>query len=448
MSQPVIIQIENIYYPILAIVGVPANLVTILILLRGRCGLTKCITHYLLAMAIADLMVLIFEVILYEINDAYFSHSFLNYTPICSLNLVLLFVSIDLSVWFTVAFSFDRFIAICHQTLRMKYCTKKCCNVVLAVICLFGILQNIPTYFIYEPREIIDNIPWSCYTKPSFYTLTMFIVHFWLDTILTPFLPFILILLFNALTIRHILVANRIRIGLRSNKCSENHSDPEIKVRRKSIILLLVISGTFILLWMVNFIFFISVHFINAQFLEASYDDPATIAEQSGYMLRCLSSCTNTFIYAASQRQFRDELMHVGERVNYLKQFGFFMRESAFHPQYIKEAIPYGHAQHIHRTCSDEEKRDRHLKVLKGSLIRMGYDVQPMDYQFRHATMKSHNDLLRRQTQDMTDRVPFVTQYFPGAEKLCHVLHSLQHVIDNDENLAKIFAVPELLEFK
>uniref|UniRef100_UPI00398E9067 probable G-protein coupled receptor 139 n=1 Tax=Pristiophorus japonicus TaxID=55135 RepID=UPI00398E9067 len=314
MERPIIIQIENIYYPILAIVGLPANLVTIVILSRGKCGLSKCITRYLVAMAAADLMVLIFEVVLYEIKDSYFPYSFLNYTPICSLNLALLFVSIDCSVWLTVAFTFDRCVAICYQTLRTKYCTEKTAAVVIAVVCSLNILENIPIYFVYEPREIIDNVPWSCYVKSSYYTVPIWVAFLCLETILTPFAPFVLIILLNSLTIRHIVLANRVRTGLRGNIKVQNHSDPEMENRRKSIILLLAISGSFILLWMVIFIVFICVQFTGAQFLEVDYSDSFTIAELSGYMLRCLSSCTNTFIYAVSQSKFREQLKNVIKR--------------------------------------------------------------------------------------------------------------------------------------
>jgi len=62
--------------------------------------------------------------------------------------------------------------------------------------------------------------------------------------------------------------------------------------------------------------------------------------------------------------------------------------------------------------------------------------------------MKNHTDLLRRQTRDTADRVPFVVQYFPGAEKLHLLLRSLQHVIDNDEHLAKAIPTRPLLVFK
>eukprot|EP00061_Rhincodon_typus_P004719 g23275.t1 len=89
---------------------------------------------------------------------------------------------------------------------------------------------------------------------------------------------------------------------------------------------------------------------------------------------------------------------------------------SRFHTQHAKEAIPYRQALCIHRICSDEEERHEHLKILKDTLISMGCDAQLIDCHFQHATAKNRNDLLRRQTQDTTNRMPFIVQCFPGAE--------------------------------
>eukprot|EP00061_Rhincodon_typus_P011036 g35760.t1 len=90
----------------------------------------------------------------------------------------------------------------------------------------------------------------------------------------------------------------------------------------------------------------------------------------------------------------------------------------------------------MHRICSDEEERDGHLKVLKDALIRTGYDAELID-------RKCHSEKpLQRQTQDTTNRVLFAIQYFPRAEKLRHVLCSLQHVVDDNEHLAKIIPTP------
>ncbi|GCB65894.1 hypothetical protein scyTo_0010026 [Scyliorhinus torazame] len=47
MGKVVILLVKDIYYPILAAFGLPANLMTIVILSRGNCGLSKCITAYM-----------------------------------------------------------------------------------------------------------------------------------------------------------------------------------------------------------------------------------------------------------------------------------------------------------------------------------------------------------------------------------------------------------------
>eukprot|EP00061_Rhincodon_typus_P015899 g43838.t1 len=121
---------------------------------------------------------------------------------------------------------------------------------------------------------------------------------------------------------------------------------------------------------------------------------------------------------------------------------------SISHPKHIKEAIPYRQALHIHRICSDEEECDRHLKMLKDTLIRMGYNVQLIERQLQRATMKNRNDLLQRQTQDMTDRAPFIVQHFPGAERLRHVLCRIQFVMDDHGRLTEIIPTPPILTVK
>eukprot|EP00061_Rhincodon_typus_P009621 g33259.t1 len=67
---------------------------------------------------------------------------------------------------------------------------------------------------------------------------------------------------------------------------------------------------------------------------------------------------------------------------------------------------------------------------------------------FTAPQLKSYNDLLGRQTQDTTDRDPFIIQYFPGVEKLRHVLHRLTYVIDDNKHLTKVIPMPPLLIFK
>uniref|UniRef100_UPI00398E3D02 probable G-protein coupled receptor 139 n=1 Tax=Pristiophorus japonicus TaxID=55135 RepID=UPI00398E3D02 len=298
-----------IYYPVIAAIGVPANLAVIVILPRGRCGLSRCITGYLVYMAVTDLLVIITAVILNRIVGIYFPLSFLSLTPVCSLCCVLVYATIDCSVWLTVAFTFDRYVAICCQKLKTKYCTERTVAVVIGTVCALSCVKNTFLYFIYEPLYTVNSKPWFCSIKITFYISPAWVAYDWILIILTPCLPFILILLLNAVTVRYILAASRARRRLRAHSSGENQSDPEMEKRRKSIVLLFCISGSFILLNVLLLRTFICVQIGSVSYFSgSSVNESNIILEESGYMLQFLSSCINPFIYAGTQSKFREEL--------------------------------------------------------------------------------------------------------------------------------------------
>ncbi|XP_067831286.1 probable G-protein coupled receptor 139 [Heptranchias perlo] len=214
MQGPVILQILFVFENCLVIICIPANLVTIVILSCGKCDLSKGISLYLVSMAAADLLVVIFGIILTSLYYSYFPFSFLSYTAVCSVNGTLGYAAIDCSVWLTIAFTFDRFVAICYYNLKARYCTEKTAAMVITTVCVVSVLRNVPFYFKYQPYGTMDGIPWGCATKPDFFTLPGWVAFFWVHHLLNPLTPYILILLFNALTVRHIMLANRARRGL------------------------------------------------------------------------------------------------------------------------------------------------------------------------------------------------------------------------------------------
>ncbi|XP_067907402.1 probable G-protein coupled receptor 139 [Heterodontus francisci] len=310
MHEPVTGPVYAIYYPILAALGIPVNLVAIVILAQGKCGLCKCITYYLVAMAAADLMVVITGVILNRIIDIYFPGNYLLITPLCRTKTALVYATRDISVWLTVAFTFDRFIAICCQKLKTKYCTKETAAVIVGMVLTLSCFKNIPWYFVYEPLYIIDKLPWYCRIRSRFYTSPLWLAFSYFGCIATPFLPFFVILLLNALTVRCILVASRVRKTLRGNTSSENNPDLEMDNRRKSIILLFSISGNFLFLWLTYTIHYLYYRITNT-YSYTGYNDPVYILQETGFMLLLLSCCTNTIIYAVTQAKFRKELKKI-----------------------------------------------------------------------------------------------------------------------------------------
>eukprot|EP00062_Callorhinchus_milii_P025170 gi/632985863/ref/XP_007909919.1/ PREDICTED: neuropeptides capa receptor-like [Callorhinchus milii] len=283
------------------------NLVAIVILSRRKCGLSRCITLYLLAMAVGDLMVVIFDVIFYRIGYLYFPGSFLNLTTVCRANIFLLTVSTECSVWFTVAFTFDRFVAICRQKLGKRYCSEKTATRVLGALLIVNCLKGTATHFVFGAQYEINGVSWGCVLNPSFgsslgWKVCTFIFYIW-----NPSLPFLLILLCNALTVRYILAASLVRKRLRNQVNAAQSKDTELESRKKSVILLLTVSGSFILLWMTYFVNGIYGR-ITVKYYYTSLEDPLFIAQQVGIMLQLLSCGTNTCIYVVSQRKFREEL--------------------------------------------------------------------------------------------------------------------------------------------
>ncbi|XP_067837850.1 probable G-protein coupled receptor 139 [Heptranchias perlo] len=300
---------QTIYYPILAVFAVPVNLLTIVILSRGKCGLSKCVTRSLVAMAAADLLVVIIDLILKKIPTLYDVWIVVvYYVKVCNFHAVLLYAATDCSVWFTVAFTFDRYVAVSCQKLKTKYCTDRTAAVVLGTVTVLSCLKNTFWYFMFTGRYNPFNLPFLCDTSEAYGSSRVFAAIEFLHHILTPFVPCVLILLLNAFTVRHISVASRVRRRLRGQTIGENASDPEMESRRKSIILLYLISANFILFWAVFLVYSV---WRGVWYLGLGSIPPYNFVQELGFMLQLLSCCTNTCIYAVTQNKFREQFKNM-----------------------------------------------------------------------------------------------------------------------------------------
>uniref|UniRef100_UPI00398F790C melatonin receptor type 1A-like n=1 Tax=Pristiophorus japonicus TaxID=55135 RepID=UPI00398F790C len=263
----------------------------------------------MVSMSIADLMICVFNVTVESIFRKYFPDSFLNYNNVCRFSAFIQASSVQLSVWSTVSFTFDRFVIICCQKLKLKYCTERTATVVVMIVGVLSILINIPVYFRYEPYYIVGDIAWGCRTVTGYDSYPAWRAYKWIAHLSVPLLPFPLLVLLNCITVSHILVANRARRALKCRSNWENSSDPEMKNRRTSIILLFTITGSFIVLWTPVVILHICFDITQSTL----FPGPKSLylAIRITFLLMYSSSCTNTFIYGLTQRRFREEIMNI-----------------------------------------------------------------------------------------------------------------------------------------
>ncbi|XP_043542731.1 probable G-protein coupled receptor 139 [Chiloscyllium plagiosum] len=278
-------------------------MLAIVILSRRSCGLSKCITRYLITMVAADPLVIITDGMLRWLI-MYFPVSFLDITHVCSLIMMFIPATTMNSVWLTVAFTFDRFVAICCQKFKTKYCTEKTAAMIIGTVSVLSCLESIPWFFIFQSKYIFNKLPWFCITKPEFYSSIYWTLYGVFHRLLSPLLPFVIILLLNTLTVRNVLVASKACRRLQKDSDREKTSDPEMDKRRKSIILLFAISGSFIILWTPYVVCFLQQRIA----LMNGYSPLPPTVGTTTYLLQLLSTCTNTCICTVTQRQFREQL--------------------------------------------------------------------------------------------------------------------------------------------
>ncbi|XP_055521957.1 probable G-protein coupled receptor 139 [Leucoraja erinacea] len=297
----------EIFYPIIAVIGVPANLMSLVILFRGKCGLSKDITCYMIAMAMGDLMVLVFNVIVSQIVRYHFPGSPLRYTPVCRLSSYLQGFSFQLSTWFTVSFTCDRFVAICCQKLRRTYCTERTAAMVLATVGMVSVLTNVPLPLRYRPCYTVHRVAYGCCPVPGHLESPLWSAHGWASNLLNTFLPIPALLLLNSLTARYILGASRARLALKGPRQVGGDDDPEVRSRRASVALLFAVSGSFVALS-------VPIMVIDAWVGVSGtvmFRGPRSLyaAVQVAMLLKCLGSCTNTCVYALTQSRFRAQMI-------------------------------------------------------------------------------------------------------------------------------------------
>ncbi|XP_055487976.1 probable G-protein coupled receptor 139 [Leucoraja erinacea] len=266
---------QPVFYPMLALVALPVNTLTIVVLSRGKCGLSTGVTRYLMAMATADLLVIIVDLIMRQIPIAYYeAFRFLEVVP----------------------------------KLKTNYCTERTAAVVLGTVTVLSCLKNIFWYFMLSGWYMLYNGPWFCWGRSGVHESLAWGIGEFLQYLITPVMPFVLIVVFNTLTIRYVLMASRARRRLRGPRSGESGRDPEMESRRKSLILLLVISGNFIVLWAVYAVYVVWYRLAS---LFPSWANPDNSISELGYMLQTLSCCTNTALYAVTQTKFRQQFKQV-----------------------------------------------------------------------------------------------------------------------------------------
>nr|XP_053642493.1 thyrotropin-releasing hormone receptor-like [Cherax quadricarinatus] len=153
-------QLNTYYVPLLIVVGFVGNLLSCVVFLNTRLRMRSS-SYYLAALAIADVTYLF---ILFLVWLDLLGFNTFNVNVMCQLEIYLGSVSSSLSVWLTVAFTVERFIAVQYPLQRPTVCTVHRAKTVIVLLSTFSVTVHL---YVFVTAGVIVHQDESEYNNTS-----------------------------------------------------------------------------------------------------------------------------------------------------------------------------------------------------------------------------------------------------------------------------------------
>lgn len=222
--------VQRILVPSLMTIGIVGNIITIVIMTRRR--MRSSTNNYLAALATFDMMYLIFTFILSlshypripdSDNYVYWQMKpfILMMTDTCS----------NTSVWLTVTFTVERYIAVCHPMKGKVFCTESRAKKAIIVVFFFCFAFTFPTPFEWIVEKKVNELTnhTTLYLNHSEMGKNYMYrtIYYWLTVVFFIFIPFILLAIFNSFLIRSVHLS---KVQRSSMTRGENDNSQENKI--------------------------------------------------------------------------------------------------------------------------------------------------------------------------------------------------------------------------
>lgn len=149
-TDEIVFFLQTYYLPFIIIAGSVGNILSVLVFFKTKLKKLSS-SYYLAALAISDTGFLIVVMFNWLSN---LEVQLYNKPGWCQLFQFLTALFIFLSVWFVVAFTVERFIAVMYPLKRQTMCTIKRAKLVLSVLSIFGVVFC-------SPVLVFSSVVWN-----------------------------------------------------------------------------------------------------------------------------------------------------------------------------------------------------------------------------------------------------------------------------------------------
>ncbi|XP_051501097.1 probable G-protein coupled receptor 139 [Myxocyprinus asiaticus] len=307
----VLIAVQKVYYPLLCIMGIPANLFTCYMICFRKCGMSETATVYLGCLALVDTFYLVW-VILLDLCLVFLQvQPFWHSQPWCGIMGVLQYGALYSSSWIVVMFTIERYLVLSITIAKQRFHQARTALFICVTIILLSHIASVPMSWINTVTPTNITIKGQNITVPRCrYRDAMYAtVLVWVTTFLSGGVPIVLIIIFNSLIAHHLICSSQ--LFTKEERRAIRGTNTRGIVRR-TILLLGTVSIAFVVLSLPRFVTYciLRTKYNYREFDRSDYSMTINIISDLANMLQNLNSTTNFLLYCMVSRSFRQELVN------------------------------------------------------------------------------------------------------------------------------------------
>ncbi|XP_024082327.1 galanin-like G-protein coupled receptor npr-9 isoform X2 [Cimex lectularius] len=307
LSYRILVGIQLYYTPALVTLGSLGNSLSVLVFFTTKLRKLSS-SYYLSALAISDtgFLLITFPSWLGMFDDV----TWFNQPGFCEFSVYMTQVCSFLSVWFIVAFTVERFIAVRYPLKRPSMCTVSRAKAVLLCLSLFALISYTPYIFISGVSKQNGSDIETCGPRRELMGIATTLNH--VDVVFTLLIPFLAIVILNALISRTVYKVARVRRSMtKSSGGGGSHKSRTSSSQTKVTEMLLVVSTVFICLNLPSYVMRVWVYLSESLNLGEEQNINMIILQQYFQLLFLTNFGINFALYCVSGQNFRKALISI-----------------------------------------------------------------------------------------------------------------------------------------
>ena len=299
------------FMPVIIGGGVIGNCFSLVVFLTTHLNRLS-LSVYLAALAISDIGFLL-SLLFGWVGGTKFALFHLN--GWCQTVVFVSYTTSFLSVWFVVAFTVERYIAICHPFHRPEMCTTARAKKVVTALSTFAIAIYSCNFWTTGVRYDVTTNLTTCTAFMEYYSFHIFLTY--VDAVVSLFVPFLAIVIFNVIIAHRIAYFYHKRQRLMSQTHFGEQNARQCRAQIKVTKMLMVVSSVFLFTNLPSYVIRFRV-FILAFVQGHSGTSRLELLIQKMFQFLYYSNfAINFLLYSAVNRKFRQAFRRVLWQMRY-----------------------------------------------------------------------------------------------------------------------------------